>query len=168
MRRPRSFAVVLVAVAALGCTELQGLVDQGAAEGRALFERFNAWVEEGDRPGPGQPGDAAGASPDGTNPDAVRVHDDRRTGDGPPRFGTSGAPAAPPAAPAAQKAGRERFAAAYAVLACSQAATANPVERERRRTELFRVLGYTNFSWLDDLERFGTADGDALKALCLP
>ncbi len=154
--RHRSAFVLGCLVAVVGaCVEAQGLADRGVAEGRVLLDRFNTWVQQGEG-AVGEPAPASG--------DAVRVNETRFAGDAPATGPRSGAAPDRPD----DRLARERFAAAYAVLACAQAATRDPVLRERRRTELFRVLGYTNFSWLDDLERFGTADGDALKALCLP
>jgi hypothetical protein len=174
--RLSSWLIVGCALVPCACAELQGVVDEGVAEGRRLAARFAAWIEEGDRPD-GEPGP-------GADPDVLRVNDPRyshpetspdpaaRASGAPGSFGAPGAyrSTGQPGAAAAtgDPVARQRFAAAYALLACAQDAAVTDAERERRRTALFERLGYTNFAWLDDLQRFGTAEGDALKALCRP
>jgi hypothetical protein len=127
-----------------GCAEVEQLADRGAAEGRVLWQRLNSWLEELDPPAD---------VPTRGDTDAAQA---RPEGD---------AAAAPDPTLARE---RERFLAAYALLGCAEAAAQGTAERERRRAELFRVLGYTDFDWLRDVQRFGKAEGEALRALCRP
>jgi hypothetical protein len=135
-----------------GCAEVEEVADRGAAEGRVLWQRLNTWLNELDPQADGP----AGADEGGARP--------RPEGGARPRPEGDAAAAPDPTLALA----RERFLASYALLGCIEAAAPGTLERERRRAELLRALGYTDFDWLRDVQRFGKAEGEALRALCRP